>query len=336
MTIDVDEEKEIAEIFAVSPAETKDDDVDMDHDVAFTDDNKGVDNTLNVISKTESINEEVDDEQDGQTKKQTKKQNAMFAQMRLAAKQKKHELEAIAKGDVVKTEIEERISQKIAIPQAPQESKYLNDDIVVSKYNDDRTRALAAYMAAQSKWAVDVADAKEQNREHKTRYMAQYAHENKVQLEAQERHLEKAESLNLANYDVYEEIAKKSLPANYADRIIKLFPEQSPKILYLLGKSPTRAKKIASLSPDEAMAELIKLAMQLNNVTSGKATRSQAPSPSRSIAKGSSESSVNTSKLATMKKKVDKLAATPGKFNEYQNMQAQYRKLMTESRKKNE
>lgn len=191
----------------------------------------------------------------------SRQDNSVFAVRRIARKRQR-ELEQLAQS-VQRGELPEELRVTPGLPSQPAVNDFLSESALAEKYEYDTNRALAAFTAAQNEWLMKVQDARSQAITEQSRKTQEFTRLNAGFAEAARAHYDAAEKLNLADYEEKEDRVREILPAGVDAEIMSLFPEKSAAMFYYLGSNPEQLRRILTLSSQQALIELTRLADRL-------------------------------------------------------------------------
>jgi len=150
-------------------------------------------------------------------------------------------------------------AETLSAPIMPTDDELNYDETLIAQARLKYAKDKAEY---DQKVAIQAAEQVHYNREHGTR-IAQEQERVKSIVEA---HYERAEKLNLPDFDDAEAALISNLDQNAVMQITQALPENSEKVVYYLGKNPQEALRIRAIweqNPSAVLVELGGLAQKL-------------------------------------------------------------------------
>ena len=245
--------------------------------------------------------------------KQDHETNAKFAARRLARKRQREleqQVEAVTRG-----ELPENLRVNPELPQQPDVNDFLSDN-ALAKYDYDTNRALAAFNAANSEWQLKAMDARSNAVAEQGRKTQDFTRQSNQHVEAARKHYDAADKLNLPDYEEKEEAFRQLVPPGVDVGLMQLFPEKSAAMMYHLGSNPEKVRQLMSMTDQQAIIELTRLADRLTLKPRGKAV-SSAPPVDEPV-----QGSVAAANISALQKKMD-AAAAKGDTETYRKLKAQ-------------
>ena len=276
-----------------------------------------VDPSLNANSETgQEEGFEIVLKDDENKPKQDPETNAKFAQRRIERKRQR-ELEQQAEA-VKRGELPESIRVTPDLPPQPNYNDFFTDE-ALEKYGWDSGRAQAAFQQANNEWLIKAQDARSNAVAEQGRKTQEYAQQSAQYVDAERKHYDAAEKLNIPDYQEKEDAFMQVVPAPVATDIMRLFPEKSAALMYHLGANPEKARQLLAMDGQQALIELTRLSERLTLKPRSK-TVSEAPNPDEPI-----QGQAVAAHTSALEKQMN-AAAVKGDVETYRKLKAQLNK----------
>lgn len=195
----------------------------------------------------------VEKEQDEQ-----RKRNAAFARLRRERDEFERKNRELQQG-YIPQELQQKIGVQAQLPAMP-----TLDQFPEEKFEWNDTARMAAYQAAIANWQLDVATANNDAQFRSSQNLRHHAEQQARFTQAYGTYVDRAEKLNLPDFEQTEEVARQLLPQGWDQEIISRFGQDAPALMYYLGKNPAEVARLKNMDSVDATIELTRLSNRLD------------------------------------------------------------------------